>query len=94
MHPGRTLTCACSGKGLGGSSSINFLFWTRPQKEEIDSERLSLRRTYRRYQCSRMFLAMELLGNPGWNWERFYEASKRSESCVAPLAFVVVLDRS
>ena len=37
-----------------------------------------------------MFLAMELLGNPGWNWERFYEASKRSESCVVLLAFAIV----
>ncbi|PIL32222.1 hypothetical protein GSI_05467 [Ganoderma sinense ZZ0214-1] len=25
------------GKGLGGGSSINFLFWTRPQREEIDA---------------------------------------------------------
>ncbi len=25
-----------SGKGLGGSSGMNFLFWTRPQREEID----------------------------------------------------------
>ncbi|KAM5543788.1 hypothetical protein V8D89_002405 [Ganoderma adspersum] len=25
------------GKGLGGSSAINFLMWTRPQREEIDA---------------------------------------------------------
>ena len=24
------------GKGLGGSSALNFLFWTRPQREELD----------------------------------------------------------
>ena len=36
---------------------------------------------------------MELLGNPGWNWERFYEASKRSESCVVLFAFAIVLAR-
>ncbi|KAI1783604.1 GMC oxidoreductase, partial [Ganoderma leucocontextum] len=50
------------GKGLGGSSSINFLFWTRPQREEID--------------------ALEALGNPGWNWERFFAATKRVETQV------------
>ena len=29
-----------SGKGLGGSSGINFLMWTRPQREEIDGQRV------------------------------------------------------
>ncbi|KAI1787199.1 GMC oxidoreductase [Ganoderma leucocontextum] len=48
------------GKGLGGSSGINFLMWTRPQREEID--------------------AIEALGNEGWNWARYFEASKKSES--------------
>ncbi|KAI0788170.1 GMC oxidoreductase [Fomes fomentarius] len=48
------------GKGLGGSSGMNFLFWTRPQREEID--------------------AIERLGNSGWNWKRFFEASKRTET--------------
>ncbi|KAI0695505.1 GMC oxidoreductase [Cerioporus squamosus] len=50
------------GKGLGGSSSINFLFWTRPGREEVD--------------------AVEKLGNPGWNWQRFFEAAKRCENFV------------
>ncbi|KAI0749991.1 GMC oxidoreductase [Daedaleopsis nitida] len=48
------------GKGLGGSSCMNFLYWTRPQREEIES--------------------IEKLGNPGWTWERFFEASKKSET--------------
>ncbi|TBU27831.1 GMC oxidoreductase [Dichomitus squalens] len=48
------------GKGLGGSSALNFLFWTRPQREEID--------------------AVEALGNPGWNWERYFAAAKRAET--------------
>ncbi|KAI0709739.1 GMC oxidoreductase [Earliella scabrosa] len=48
------------GKGLGGSSRMNFLYWTRPQREEIE--------------------AIEKLGNPGWTWDRFFEASKRSET--------------
>ncbi|EIW58409.1 GMC oxidoreductase [Trametes versicolor FP-101664 SS1] len=52
------------GKGLGGSTLINFLLWTRPQREEID--------------------AVEKLGNQGWNWERFFEASKRAERFCAP----------
>ncbi|TFK79184.1 GMC oxidoreductase [Polyporus arcularius HHB13444] len=47
------------GKGLGGSSCTNFLFWIKPHREELE--------------------AIENLGNPGWNWERFFEASKRSE---------------
>ncbi|RPD54853.1 GMC oxidoreductase [Lentinus tigrinus ALCF2SS1-7] len=47
------------GKGLGGSSCTNFLFWIKPQREEIE--------------------AIEKLGNPGWNWERYFEATKRSE---------------
>ncbi|KAI0695502.1 GMC oxidoreductase [Cerioporus squamosus] len=47
------------GKGLGGSSCTNFLFWIKPQREEVE--------------------AIEKLGNPGWNWVRFFEASKRSE---------------
>ena len=34
-----------SGKGLGGSSILNFLFWTRPSHKEIDGEyNLSVRR--------------------------------------------------
>ncbi|KAI0761853.1 GMC oxidoreductase [Trametes elegans] len=52
------------GKGLGGSTTINFLYWTRPQREEIE--------------------ATERLGNAGWNWERFFEASKRAERFCAP----------
>ena len=28
--------CTCRGKGLGGSSALNFMYWTRPQKEEVD----------------------------------------------------------
>ncbi|KAI0364110.1 GMC oxidoreductase [Pilatotrama ljubarskyi] len=47
------------GKGLGGSSAMNFLMWTRPQREDIE--------------------ALEALGNQGWNWERFYEYSKKTE---------------
>ncbi|KZT09996.1 GMC oxidoreductase [Laetiporus sulphureus 93-53] len=53
------------GKGLGGSSSLNAMLWTRPQREDID--------------------AIERLGNLGWNWDHFYEYSKKSEK----LAFVL-----
>ncbi|EMD35377.1 hypothetical protein CERSUDRAFT_116159 [Gelatoporia subvermispora B] len=55
---GRTLPWN-RGKGLGGSSGMNVLIWTRPQKEDFD--------------------AIEELGNPGWNWEKFYHYSKKSE---------------
>lgn len=29
---------SCSGKGLGGSSAMNFLMWTRPQREDVDGK--------------------------------------------------------
>ncbi|OJT09326.1 hypothetical protein TRAPUB_14224, partial [Trametes pubescens] len=32
---GKTLIWS-RGKGLGGSSAMNFLMWTRPQREDID----------------------------------------------------------
>ncbi|KZT10003.1 GMC oxidoreductase [Laetiporus sulphureus 93-53] len=54
------------GKGLGGSSALNLMLWTRPQREDID--------------------AIERLGNPGWNWDRFHEYSKKSEKFVPVVA--------
>ncbi|OCH89327.1 FAD/NAD(P)-binding domain-containing protein [Obba rivulosa] len=54
------------GKGLGGSSAMNVLLWTRPQREDFDGRPTSVS-------------AIEALGNPGWNWEKFYHYSKKSE---------------
>ncbi|KAI0768345.1 GMC oxidoreductase [Trametes elegans] len=62
---GKTLLWS-RGKGLGGSSQMNFLMWNRPQRQDID--------------------ALEALGNPGWNWDRFYEYSKKSEKFSSPSA--------
>lgn len=72
------------GKGLGGSTCINFLYWTRPQREEIDGEHPSgLSRARSPSHHITRILAIEKLGNKGWNWERFFEASKRAESSVS-----------
>ncbi|EIW53745.1 GMC oxidoreductase [Trametes versicolor FP-101664 SS1] len=60
---GKTLLWS-RGKGLGGSSAMNFLMWSRPQREDVD--------------------AFEALGNPDWNWERFYEYSKKTEKFCPP----------
>ncbi|KAI0653729.1 GMC oxidoreductase [Cubamyces menziesii] len=64
VHANGKPTLWSRGKGLGGSSGMNFLMWTRPQRQDID--------------------AIEALGNPGWNWERFYEYSKKTERFVSP----------
>ncbi|KZT05773.1 GMC oxidoreductase [Laetiporus sulphureus 93-53] len=63
-HAGNNSISWSRGKGLGGSSAINLLGWTRPQREDFD--------------------AIEKLGNPGWNFDRFYEYSKKSEKFVIP----------
>ncbi|KAJ3545648.1 hypothetical protein NM688_g5603 [Phlebia brevispora] len=52
------------GKGLGGSSAINCLGWTRPARQEMD--------------------ALETLGNKGWNWDKFFHYSKKSERFIPP----------
>ncbi|KAH9886305.1 GMC oxidoreductase [Cubamyces lactineus] len=64
VHANGKPTLWSRGKGLGGSSGMNFLMWTRPQRQDID--------------------AIEALGNSGWNWERFYEYSKKTERFVSP----------
>ncbi|KAI0033253.1 alcohol oxidase [Vararia minispora EC-137] len=52
------------GKGLGGSSAINYLQFHLPAKSDID--------------------AWEVLGNPGWNWERLKPYYKKVEGFVPP----------
>ncbi|KAF8263859.1 GMC oxidoreductase [Lactarius quietus] len=54
------------GKGLGGSSSINFYVFTHPPASDIN--------------------AIEMLGNPGWNWETYLRYSKKSERFTPPEA--------
>ncbi|KAG6811082.1 hypothetical protein H0H92_009041 [Tricholoma furcatifolium] len=52
------------GKGLGGSSCINFLVWILPPSIDID--------------------AFEKLGNPGWNWDDFYQYARKVENFHPP----------
>ncbi|KAA1477083.1 GMC oxidoreductase [Dentipellis sp. KUC8613] len=52
------------GKGLGGSSAMNFYVWNKPPAEDVN--------------------AVEELGNPGWNWDRFHEYSKKAETFHPP----------
>ncbi|TFY53310.1 hypothetical protein EVG20_g10175 [Dentipellis fragilis] len=53
-----------AGKGLGGSSAMNFYVWNKPRAEDIN--------------------AIGELGNPGWNWDRFVEYSKKAETFYPP----------
>jgi len=63
-HANNAIVTWLRGKGLGGSSAINFAFYHRPPAFDID--------------------AFERLGNPGWNWDRFLEYSKRVETFQPP----------
>ncbi|KIJ48404.1 GMC oxidoreductase [Sphaerobolus stellatus SS14] len=64
------------GKGLGGSSNMNAMMWTRPGKEEIDASRL----------------AWEQLGNPGWNYDNFIKYVKRAENFHPPTKTTIARD--
>ncbi|KDQ20124.1 hypothetical protein BOTBODRAFT_51464 [Botryobasidium botryosum FD-172 SS1] len=52
------------GKGLGGTSAMNFSLYMRPPTFDID--------------------AIERLGNPGWNWKRYLQYSKKAETFQQP----------
>ncbi|KAF8585234.1 GMC oxidoreductase [Ramaria rubella] len=55
------------GKALGGSSSVNFLAFTR-------------KLTCIQSASSGEYDALEKLGNPGWNWSEFLKYMKKSET--------------
>ncbi|PCH34771.1 GMC oxidoreductase [Wolfiporia cocos MD-104 SS10] len=59
QHAGGNSIFWSRGKGLGGTSAMNCLGWTRPQREDFD--------------------AIEKLGNPEWNFDNFFEHSKKTE---------------
>ena len=64
------------GKGLGGSSALNFFLWSKPSKFDIDGmpnevDSLAIRLIEH--------LAFEKLGNHDWNWETFDKYSKKAE---------------
>jgi hypothetical protein len=67
----------CSGKGLGGSSAINFMCWTRPPAKEIDGASPALLSA--RSLALILLLDIERLGNPGWNWETLDKSLKQLE---------------
>ena len=68
------------GKGLGGSSGINFLCWIKPPAEDIDGGQraLAVGRDTCVLTCS-CILDIERLGNPGWNWSNFEKYIQRTE---------------
>ncbi|KAJ8508967.1 hypothetical protein ONZ45_g8799 [Pleurotus djamor] len=56
------------GKGLGGSSAINFMCWTKPAASDIDGE------------ANHIFFTIELLNdNPGWNWSNYTRYLEKAE---------------
>ncbi|KAJ8519275.1 hypothetical protein ONZ45_g3772 [Pleurotus djamor] len=57
-----------SGKGLGGSSAINFMCWTKPAASDIDGE------------DNLIFITTEPLNdNPGWNWSNYARYLEKAE---------------
>ena len=55
------------------------MVWTRPQREEIDGVSETYTTTRPSFANPGSWQAIEALGNKGWNWARFFEASKKSE---------------
>ena len=70
-----------SGKGLGGSSTINFFQYHRPAKSDIDGSHHS---PSSRVLAHLSFTAFEKLGNPGWNWDLLKKYYIKQESFVPP----------
>ena len=79
-----SLTCP-RGKGLGGSSAINFMVWIKPPAEDIDGLLLLVVRSHCAYY---LITDIERLGNPGWNWNNFEKYIKRTEGCVGSFTCV------
>ena len=67
-----------SGKGLGGSSGMNFMPWQKPPKEEIDGECI-LTSTHKWGIENNAFPDLERLGNPGWNWNNYQKYCHKVE---------------
>ena len=67
------------GKGLGGSSGINFLCYNKPYAGDIDGEQHRCVETCRGSSYTSDF---ERLGNPGWNWNDMAKYFKRVEGYV------------
>lgn len=75
-----------SGKGLGGSSAINFMCYMRPPAEDINGKYA--------FACVMIPLYsttdVERLGNPGWNWTHYNRLLQKVEGlaqCLRPIAF-------
>lgn len=79
-----TTRLRCSGRGLGGSTNMNFMVWQRPPAEEIDGNKgilLSVNAIFH----SPPSLDFERLGNPGWNWRNLHKYMKMAEKCALDL---------
>lgn|SRR6266851_3838037 len=80
-HHRQLIIAPISGKSLGGSSSINFYVFTQPPASDIDGM-LPLTKVYTLLPIVLCVLAIEKLGNPGWNWETYLRYSRKSERYV------------
>ncbi|CDO76652.1 GMC oxidoreductase [Trametes cinnabarina] len=69
------------GKGLGGSSAINFLCWIKPSAKEIDGNTIA--EPLHGHILTR-FIDFERLGNPGWNWNNYEKYIRRTERFTPP----------
>jgi choline dehydrogenase-like flavoprotein len=69
-----------SGKGLGGSSAINFYVWNLPPKQDIDGACFLTVIG----EAADISTAWEELGNEGWNWKNYSKYVKKAETCVPP----------
>ena len=79
--------CGYSGKGLGGSSCVNFYLWTRPEREDMNGASIVNVAASYAVHLTPCTAAWERLGNPGWNWENFQRYSRKVERYVCRSLF-------
>lgn len=88
LHP-----LACRGRTLGGSSAVNFFAWNKPPADHIDGA--SSLQSHHRIGAHRVriFVDLERLGNPGWNWANFQKYIARAEGYDASSSPIFFLRR-
>lgn len=86
-YPTTSLTNSCtfSGKGLGGSSAINFMMWNKPARQYLDSKDTVLPSID--LTIFAFHVVFEELGMHGWNWDAFDKYMKTAEKCVSNRTF-------
>jgi hypothetical protein len=65
---------------------VNFLGWFRPPSRDIDGEAHATTTADSQLSDSLflLYLDLEKLGNPGWNWDSYIERVNRTEGLVDP----------